>query len=99
MLSLIETPRVKQDLEQFRARIKRIPTDSIRNECQNLYNQLENEVRNIDIAHIELQRQNKLPGSTEDSKETILAARKKLEKRILEYERVNAKSSQSLSQK
>ena len=91
MLSLINSPKVKADLDSYLSKINSIDSDSYRQECLGLYKKLESAIKNIDVAHVELTRSKTLPGMTQDTKSDIVEIRKQLDRKLKDQRRANIK--------
>ena len=87
MQRLLDTPRVVEELNDFRNRINQIQIDSLKRECQGLLNELTNEIKNLDMAHDELFKTAKLPTMAQDHREVITNTRRKLDSKLKDIER------------
>ena len=88
MLNLSNSPRFKEDYNNLSNRIDKITNEKLQSELKKLLVQLVNEVRNIDKNHERLLYDKKLPDSTVDSKSKLLEIRKKIDKRLSDWNRI-----------
>ena len=88
MLNLSNSPRFKEDYNNLSNRIDKITNEKLQSELKKLLVQLVNEVRNIDKNHERLLYDKKLPDSTVDSKSKLLEIRRKIDKRLNDWNRI-----------
>ena len=88
MLNLSNSPRFKEDYNNLSNRIDKITNEKLQSELRKLLVQLVNEVRNIDKNHERLLYDKKLPDSTVDSKSKLLEIRRKIDKRLSDWNRI-----------
>lgn len=88
MLNLSNSPRFKEDYNNLSNRIDKITNEKLQSELKKLLVQLVNEVRNIDKNHERLLYDKKLPDSTVDSKSKLLEIRRKIDKRLSDWNRI-----------
>ena len=88
MLNLSNSLRFKEDYNNLSNRIDKITNEKLQSELRKLLVQLVNEVRNIDKNHERLLYDKKLPDSTVDSKSKLLEIRRKIDKRLSDWNRI-----------
>jgi len=87
MINLFNSPRFKEDYKNISLKIENITNEKFQSELKKLLVQLVNEVKNVDKMHERLIYDKKLPETNGDSKSRLLEIRKKIDKRLSDWDR------------
>ena len=87
MVSLVKSERFQTEYKSFKNRIDLVDNIALKTEVAGLLEKLLNEVKNVDIQHQDLGSIKNLASNGVDVKTKILEIRKRIDKKLTDYEK------------
>jgi hypothetical protein len=92
MLSLLNSPKFKEEFADYQKRISQITDPTLKKNLENFLNKLINSVKALDSQHEEMIFSKQAPAMGLDARDKILEIRKIIEKRLKDWDQaVNLK--------
>jgi len=89
-MKLETSEKFKKEFEDYRERIEKISKESLKLELTGLLKEMLSKVRSIDVQHNQLFERKSLPTSVVDTRSNLLEIRRKIDKKLKDWERAES---------